>query len=232
MSEIEENLEPVEMIYLDGKVEPAKLAGILGINVSLVYQNHQAGLYGTKPLIEQTYKEALRNLRSNLVKSVELKVAKEETERQVKLKKIEEDRIYKQTKAKSSGIASLMDAEDTMHPLMKKKLEQDIKLNRVKEVQAWIKVAEEKKQFLNAHELSLLIEPFVHTIKNILVSISTDFPETARQIESCMNNLYNLGEKIINYTDKDDEMFVDEMLAKDLEEELLELAFIPEEYRE
>lgn len=258
---MENNEELVEYIYLDARVEPLKLAGILGINVSLVYQNHQAGLFGPKPLIEQTYKEAIQNLRKGLVSSVELKIAKEETERQIKLKKIEEERIFKENKLKEQlrlneikhkETLALQEERrkereerkasapppppafedgDNMHPLMKKKITQEIKLNRVREVQSWIKVAEEKKAFLNSQELTNLLEPFIQVIKNGLIAISTDFPETNKQIESCMQNLYNFGQKIVEITNKEDEQFLHEMMEKDIDEDLIELAFIPEDFQ-
>lgn len=219
-----------ELLYLDGKVEPAKLCALFGVSVNAIYQEKQQGLFGTKEFPEMTYREAIKIYRENLKRSVEVKLAKEETERQVKLKKIEEDRLYKEKKAKNNLSAGLinMDGEDTMHPLMKKKLVQEIKLGRVKEVQAWLNIAEDKKQFLNARELTNLLEPFMHVIKNVLISISTDFPETQNKIEVCMNNLYAFGEKLLDQVDMDEEVFVDEMLDKDIDDALLELNFIPE----
>ena len=222
--------EPQSLLYIDGKVEPVKLAALLGVNISLIYQDHQKGLFGPTPFIDMTYQEAIQTYRKNLVKSVELKLAKEETDRQIKLKKIEEDRIFKEKKAKNSFSATLIgDGEDTIHPLMKKKITQDIKLNRVKEVQSWLKIAEEKKQFLSANELITLLEPFIHVIKNVLISISTDYPETQEKIDTCMKNLYDFGEKLISQAGEDDNIFVDEMLEKDIDDELLELHFIPHE---
>jgi hypothetical protein len=69
----------------------------------------------------------------------------------------------------------------------------------------------------------------MHVIKNVLISISTDFPETQSKIEVCMNNLYAFGEKLLDQVDLDEEVFVDEMLAKDIDDAILELNFIPEE---
>jgi|LakMenE18May11ns_1017448.scaffolds.fasta_scaffold9932123_2 hypothetical protein len=220
-----------ELLYLDGQVEPAKLCALFGVSVNAIYQEKQQGLFGTKEFPEMTYREAIKTYRENLKRSIEVKLAKEETERQLKLKKIEEDRIFKEKKAKnnlSSGLIG-MEGEDTMHPLMKKKLIQEIKLGRVKEVQAWLNIAEEKKVFLNEKELTNLLEPFMHVIKNVLISISTDFPETQSKIEVCMNNLYAFGEKLLDQVDLDEEVFVDEMLAKDIDDAILELNFIPEE---
>jgi hypothetical protein len=226
--------QPEALLYIDGKVEPAKLAALLGVNISLIYQEKQQGLFGEKEFIDMTYREAIQVYRNRLKKSVELKVAKEETERQIKLKKIEEDRIFKEKKAKnnmSGGLINL-DGEDTMHPLMKKKMIQEIKLSRVKEVQSWMKVAEEKKQFLNASELTNLLEPFMHVIKNVLISISTDYPQTQEKIDSCMNNLYGFGEKLLQQVNEDEAMFVEEMLDKDIDDEILELSFVPSEREE
>ncbi|MCK9622608.1 MAG: hypothetical protein M0R47_18990 [Methylobacter sp.] len=226
--------QPEALLYIDGKVEPAKLAALLGVNISLIYQEKQQGLFGEKEFIDMTYREAIQVYRNRLKKSVELKVAKEETERQIKLKKIEEDRIFKEKKAKnnmSGGLINL-DGEDTMHPLMKKKMIQEIKLSRVKEVQSWMKVAEEKKQFLNAAELTNLLEPFMHVIKNVLISISTDYPQTQEKIDSCMNNLYGFGEKLLQQVNEDEAMFVEEMLDKDIDDEILELSFVPSEREE
>jgi len=216
------------LLYIDGKVSPAVLAGLLGVNVSLIYQDHQKGLFGSVEFIDMTYREAIQVYRKNLVKSVELKLAKEETERQLKIKKLEEDRIFKEKKMKNNVSSSFSAGDDSMHPLMAKKLTQDIKLNRVKEVQAWLKVAEEKKQFLNATELFNLVEPFMHIIKNVLISISTDYPETQPKIDSCMNNLFSFGEKLLEQINSDEEVFVDEMLEKDIDDSLIELSFVPE----
>jgi hypothetical protein len=44
-----------------------------------------------------------------------------------------------------------------------------------------------------------------------------------------MNNLYAFGEKLLDQVDLDEEVFVDEMLAKDIDDAILELNFIPEE---
>lgn len=221
--------EQEALLYVDGKVEPAKLCALLGVSVNAIYQDKQKGLFGNKEFPDMTYREAIQNLRQNLVKSVELKVAKEETERQIKLKKLEEHTQFKLKKSSVSnaGVGSILDGEDTMHPLMKKKLIQDIKSSRVKEVQTWLKIAEDKRQFLNAEELVQLLEPFIHVIKNVLISISTDYPETQDKIESCMGSLYSFGEKLLKQVEMDDEVFVEEMLEKDIDDELLELQFIP-----
>lgn len=220
--------EPQSLLYIDGKVEPIKLANLLGVNISLIYQEHQKGLFGPKPFIDMTYIEAIQTYRKNLVKSVELKIEKEVTEREIKLKKIEEDRIFKEKKAKNTfAAASFAEGDDTMHPLMKKKMIQEIKLSRVKEVQSWLRIAEDKKEFISAAELTVLLEPFIHVIKNVLISISTDFPETQNSIDTCMKNLYDFGEKILQQAKEDDSIFVDEMLEKTIDDELLELHFIP-----
>ena len=214
-----------DILFIEGKVEPAKLAGLFGINVSALYQDHQKGLFGPKPLIEQTYKEVLYNYRQGMIRSVELKLLKEQNEQALRLKKVEE-----KAATKKAQIASVsLEVEDTMHPLMKQKLTQEIKLNRVKEVQHWLKVAQEKNQMLNSNELAYLLSPFIQTIKSVLVSISADFPETSQRIENAMNNLAAFGEKIVQMTDKDDELFIEEMLEKDIEESIVELAFLPEE---
>ena len=235
------------ILYIDGIVEPAKLASLLGVNVSLIYQDKQKGLYGTKEFTEMTYKEAIQTYRRNLVHSIELKVEKEITEREVKLRKIADETELKRakfdarhaleiekearkeektSKRKPLDFSEGLDFEDSMHPLVKKKLEHDIKLVKVREVQAWLKVAIEKREFLHGPELAALLEPFLHVIKNILISIATEFPETEDKIAACMNSLYSFGNRLLEQTEEDENHFMDEMLEKELDDMFLELNFM------
>ena len=156
--------ETESILFVDGIVEPAKLAALLQVNVSMLYQEKQMGRFGNKEFLETEQRRQERADR-------------------------------KAQRAAASNPENFGDFEDTMHPLMKKKLEQEIKLSKVKEVQAWLKVADEKKYFLYGAELTALLEPFLHVIKNILISISTEYPETEEKINNCMNSLHDLSQQ-------------------------------------
>lgn len=244
--------EEESILFVDGKVEPAKLAALLQVNVSLLYQEKQSGRFGTKEFTEMTYREALSVYRKNLVHAVEVKLEKEKNEQLLREKKLEEELAIKRQKAEAKAaldseaeqrrqeradrkaqraMSSMKpdfseDFEDTMHPLVKKKLEQEIKLSKVKEVQAWLKVAEEKRYFLYGTELTTLLEPFLHVIKNILISLSTEFPETEEKINNCMNSLHDFGERLVESAEVDETHFVDEMLSKDVDDLFIEMSFM------
>lgn len=111
------------VIDMEDKVSPTMLAALWGQNISGLYQEFQQGRYGTKPLTEMTYREAMYTYRQSMIKSVDLKVAKEETERLARLKTIEEERLFQEEKLRIKT-----DAE-----IRKQAIEAEVEATRVKE---------------------------------------------------------------------------------------------------
>lgn len=219
------------IVNMDSPLSPTVFAGMLGVAKGRLYQEHEEGLFGPKPLVDMTYREALHIYRENLRKSIEVKLEKERNEQALRLAKLETEKAFKLEKAALRVKANTYnsegeDVEDTMHPLMAKKLTQTIRTERAKEVQAWLKVAQDRDTILLPDKVAPLIEPIILAIKNVLIAVSTDYPETREYIDKAMGNLYELGEAMITAANKDKELFITEMLSKDLDDHMMELGFI------
>jgi len=207
-------------ICLDDKLSPQILAGILGINVSLVYQNAQAGIL---PLTftELSYRQALQIYIAHYKKNVELKILKEQNEQELRKKKLEEDRKFREEKVRikelevanrKSKFIGTDGYDDSMHPLVAAKMKQDIRLGIVKEQQLWLKVAIDRGDYVSMNELYSLCEPFLQAIKNKLVALADEFPELETSIDDTMESLYNLGVKMLEKATIDGEEFVQKMM--------------------
>lgn len=213
------------IVNLNAKISPAILAKILGVNVSLLYQEKQQGKWGDPAVTfpEMTYLEAFKINRQYHVKNTEYKLAQLEQEKELKLKKLAQDKSIK--KEKFGG----EEASDKLQVLQIKQIEQKIKTDRVSEVRSWLNVAKEREELLIANELKILFEPFILLIKNKLVSIGLDFPEVKPKIDETLGDLAGLGTRMLEQVKEDKGNFVEEMMAKSVEDDLLELQFLPKE---
>lgn len=214
------------IVNLDSNVSPMVLAGILGVNVSLLYQNMQAGIF-TKDLTLYTYREAIQIYIAYYKKSTELKVLKAEAEIELKKTKLEEDLAIREEKRKfkmeeearkGKRMYEGADGEDGMHPLMAAKLTQGIKLDRVREEQLWLKIAIDRKDYIDVEEIVDLAEPFLMTLRNILIDIALTTPELEKKIDQAMETIYALGVTLVEDADLDSKNYVQDMLARGIDE--------------
>ena len=231
----------VPIINMDAKVSPIVLASILGVNISLVYQEAQAGRLPLN-LTEATYKECIQMYIAHFKKGADLKLAKEANEQELRKAKLAEDIKLKEEKfrfkeeqdrlkAESKGRRSFSsvgegdDGNDGMPPLVAAKMKQDIRLGIAKEAQLWLRIAIERQEYLSVEEVFKLTEPFLQAIKNILVSLASDIPEVQSSIDEGMETLYNLGIKLVENADVDGDKFVERMLEKELDLTDIEINF-------
>lgn len=214
------------IIDIDSNVSPAILAGILGINVSLLYQESQKGRL-PPVLIESTYRECIQMYVTHFKKNNEVKLEKEKNERELKERKLQLDIEFKerQLASKKKGFSGDIGEGDPLHPLVAAKLKQDIRLGIAREAQLWLKVAVERQDYISVKELYVLVEPFLQSIKAILVSLANDYPDAQEAIDESMENLYNLGMKLLEQSGMDKDEFVNRMLEKDLDIDTIELEF-------
>jgi hypothetical protein len=210
------------VVNLGEKVSPVKLAAIFGVNVSLLYQDHQKGKFGPKALVEQTYIEAIQNYRTALVKGETLKREKMERELELQKEKIEQQKQLKERKLQGT------DTENNLLGLQELQIKQRIKTDRVKEIETWLKIAQTRGELLISYELQKLYEPFLLLIKNGLISITMDFPETRTKIDEILNGWAAFGKRLLEQTEIDNKDFVEEMSNKNVEDKLIELQFLPE----
>lgn len=204
-------------LNLTSIVEPTRFAGIFGISSAQIYQDHQKGLFGTRNFDQLTYLDALRAYRLNLIKSVEVKALKEKNKHEIELKKLEEKKKQKLEVSKIDYDSG----EDTLHPLVKAKMQQEIKLLKMKEISEWLKIAETRNELLSANKLESMILPFINIIKNSIVSISLDYPETREKIDEILNSLADLGQRFLEECSSDENDFISTMLEKDFDETLV-----------
>lgn len=112
--------------------------------------------------------------------------------------------------------------------LMERQLLQKLRADRASEVKSWLIIAEKRKKLLIEEELLRLYEPFIHIIKNAVVSISLDYPETRDRVDDILNTVADFGRTMMRQGEEDAEHFLAAMLEKQVDDDLLELTFIPE----
>lgn len=229
------------IINLDAKVSPIILASILGVNISLVYQEAQAGRLPLN-ITEATYKECIQMYITHFKKNADLKLVKEANEQELRKAKLIEDtrlkeekfrlkdeqdraRAESKTRRTFSSVSDGDDSNDGMPPLVAAKMKQDIRLGIAKEAQLWLRIAIERQEYISVNELYKLTEPFLQAIKNVLVSIASDVPEVQSSVDQGMETLYNLGVKLIENSANDGEQFVQRMLDKELDLTDIEIDF-------
>lgn len=129
----------------------------------------------------------------------------------------------------SGGRAHYANASAEGDSLVERQLVQKLRTDRATEVKTWLAIAEKRNQLLSEKELIRLYEPFIHILKNAIISISLDHPETRTKVDSVLNSLAELGRTMVNHSEADADVFLKEMLELDLDDDLLRLSFIPDE---
>lgn len=197
------------ILDLDSKVSPAILAGIFGVNVSLLYQEVQIGRLPI--LIESTYRECIQHYIAHFKKSVDVKILKEKNEYDLRLKR--------------AGMGTIGPNDSFDDSLVANKMKQEIRLNKAREAQIWLRIAIERQDYLSVKEFIPLIEPFVLSIKNILLSMADDVPSLQNKVDEGMASLYNFGKRILDITKSDSENFISAMMEKNIELVVAEESF-------
>lgn len=219
-------LNPKHIVNLDGKVAPHTLAHILGINVSLIYQEKAKGAFGSPQVAftEQTYLDCFRLYRTYHAKNTEAKLAKVAAELEINKLKLENHKEYKEKKLsfETSEIG------DKLSELQIKQIEQRIKTDKVTEIKNWLFIAETRDELLVAEELRTLFEPFIHLIKNNLISVAMEFPDVRPKIDETLNDLADIGQRMLKQVGEDRNDFVDEMMKKTIDDDFIELQFVPQ----
>lgn len=222
------------IVNLDAKVSPIILASILGVNISLIYQESSCGRLPLN-ITEATYKECIQMYITHFKKNADLKLTKEANEQELRRAKLAEDTRIKEEKirlkeeqdrAKAESktrrtFSSLEDGEegsnDGMPPLVAAKMKQDIRLGIAKELQLYQRIAIERNDYVAVKEIIPLLEPFLQAIKNNLVDLSADNPEIQEKIDQNLESLYNLGVAMIEKADLDSDRYVQYILDKELD---------------
>lgn len=214
------------LVNIDGLVSPAILASIIGCNVSLVYQEVQAGRL-PNPLVDHTYRDCLQMYIKHFKKSQDLKIFKEKNAQALAVMKLEEAAKLKQMKASSGSSRSFGGSEgeggSAMPPLMAAKYKQDIRLGIARETSLWIKAAIERGDYISMPELVEIVEPFIMTIRQTLLSMSLTDPEMEKQVDTVMGTLHTLGERLVSDADGDSDRFIAAIMAKEVIPEEIEI---------
>lgn len=192
------------LLDLNSKVQPGVLSGLLGINISQLYTLAQQG--NIPVLADNTYKDVIPACITYYKKAVEVKLEKERNEQELRLKKLE-----------ATPRKTFSSEDDAMHPLVAAKLQQNIKTERAREAEIWQKVAIKNEEYVAFSEKLSLIEPFILGIKELLLGIAIDFPETQNVIDEGMQNLYQAGIKLIEEAKIDRDNYISEMLNGDVD---------------
>lgn len=198
MAELYSNL-----IDLEGKVSPATLSGIVNLNVSLLYQMRQKG-YLDKEVAELTYREAIQQIVGHYKSKQEIKLQKQEQEHEIRLKRT------------NGRLTLTMPEGDDGVSLEAAKLRQSIKLDAAREEQIYQKIAIERGGYITHEALAGIAAPVVMTIRDMLVAISNDFPEVQTRVDKIMDELHDLGLKLIDESLEDRDNFVKEMCDRDI----------------
>lgn len=129
----------------------------------------------------------------------------------------------------SGGRAHYANASSDGITLVERQLTQKLRADKALEVKTWLTIAEKRKKLLYEPELRKFYEPFIHILKNAMISISLDFPETRTKVDAALNSLAEFGSLIISQAEEDSDKFLTEMLAMDLDSDIAKLSFIADE---
>lgn len=214
------------IINLEDKVVPQKLAAIFGCNVSLVYQDAQAGKLPDIKNGDFTYLECLQHSRRYLIKNEGVKLAKVATEASTKEAKIAADLKYKESQlrakelleskareAKKSGDFS----EEALSPLMSAKVKQEIRLSVAREQQVWIRSQAERGAYYSAEEMLMLCEPILDTVKQILLKLAATSEEAEKPVDEAIAEFHQLGQTLIEQSKVDEEKFITAIMNRDVD---------------
>lgn len=198
----------------DTLVQPRVLAGLVGKDVTQIYSWAQDGRL-PRPIAEATYREAFTRLVDSLIKQEDLKKAKFEENLRLR-----QEQQAAKAETKSSTTTKFTDFTDDgdMHPLMADKIRMAIRKDHATTAQTWQKVAIERGEYIAASEMEDLVKPFILTIRDSLNSIILDFPETQEKIDSVLQNLYTIGVQLLEGSNQDKNIFVQEILEMDVED--------------
>lgn len=190
---------PPFFLDLEQKVEPAKLAGILGCNVSWLYQCSQTNKVPGE-VKNYSYLSWIRKYIEYYKNNSEAKVTKYKLEQEEKAKR------FTNKDGENEG----------MPPLVAAKIKQEIRLNLAKEAQIWQKNAIERGDFISIAEMTELVEPFIMTIRTNLLEIALQSEETEKKVDEIMDTLYTLGVRLVEKAEKEQREIVEKILAKEL----------------
>lgn len=197
---------PPFFLDLEQKVEPAKLAGILGCNVSWLYQCSQTNKVPGE-VKNYSYLEWIRKYIDYYKNNTEAKVTKYKLEQEEKAKR------FTNKDGENEG----------MPPLVAAKIKQEIRLNLAKEAQIWQKNAIERWDYISIAEMTELVEPFIMTIRTNLLEIALQSEETEKKVDEIMDTLYILGTRLVEKAEKEQKEIVEKILAKELSHEDISL---------
>lgn len=197
---------PPFFLDLEQKVEPAKLAGILGCNVSWLYQCSQTNKVPGE-VKNYSYLSWIRKYIDYYKNNTEAKVTKYKLEQEEKAKR------FTNKDGENEG----------MPPLMAAKIKQEIRLNLAKEAQIWQKNAIERWDYISITEMTELVEPFIMTIRTNLLEIALQSEETEKKVDEIMDTLYVLGTRLVEKAEKEQKEIVEKILAKELSHEDISL---------
>jgi len=211
----ESDKKPVVFINPYDKVSPVTLASLINRSPTLLYQWSAAGRLPNFKDQPFSYIECLDHLVTHLVNNEESKKLKVQEEIRIK------EELYKQRgETRGRKFADInTDDDSNIHPLVAAKLKQNVKTEYAREAQLWQAIAIKNGEYVNFNDKLNILEPFILQIRDLLLGIAIDFPETQMVIDEGMENLYNLGMKILEETREDREAFVDAMLAKEVEKD-------------
>jgi len=182
-------------ININDKVSPAVLACLINRNVSLVYQYIQLGRFPDIKNGTYSYIECIDHLVSALLKAKEGK-----------------------TRARTfSSSTSEGGEDDSMHPLMAAKLQQNIKTEIAREADLWQKIAIKRGEYVAFGDKLELVEGFLLSIRDTLLHLSNNYPDIQAPIDEAMQELYELGKVLVEEADVDADKYIDTMLAKELD---------------
>jgi len=208
MSEIDNEIPKVLFVNMDAEISPHVLAGMLSRNISQLYNWAQMGKVlnikksdpNYKPI---TYREFLKHFVDTIIKE-----------------DFDTKKYNRQASRRASSNATMSDFEgdDSIHPLVAAKIQQQIKKEYAMESQIWQSIAIKNEEYVDFARKLSLVEPFIIQIRDLLLGIALDHPEIQDVIDEGMENLYNLGVKLIEEAKVDREGFVQEMLSKTLQE--------------
>ena len=207
MSVTSENIPKTIFVNFDDEVQSHVLAGMLSRNISQLYNWSQSGKLlnikksdaNYKPV---TYREVVKHLVDTLVK---------EDSEFAKFQRHKEKRI-------SSASIGDFEGDDSIHPLVAAKMQQSIKTDHARAAQMWQAIAIKNEEYVDFGKKLSIVEPFIVQIRDLLLGIALDFPEAQEVIDEGMENLYNLGLRLIEEAKIDRDGFVEAMMSKTVEE--------------
>lgn len=202
-----------QVLFLDGNVSPAILSAIFGFNVSYLYSEAQKGRL-PQNLTELTYRQAIQHYVNYWRKDQEYKIAKLEAE--TRRKEEEKAARAEEKKRRAVGLAAGIE-DDSIHPLVAAKMKQDVRLGRAREEQLLQKNAIERGDYISTEKMAELVEPLVIQLRGSLLALADISSEHEKLIDGVMQDIYNLGVKLLEEAEKDAKEYVTLMMEREIE---------------